>query len=100
MKINFSAVVTNLDGQPMKQPAMQGTEPADATLAWVVAEALLRSTAEKDGEGKYKLFALAMKVGAGGEIDLTPEDVSTIKLKVGEAYGPLIVGRAYDLLNG
>lgn len=99
MNIAFDAVITNARGEPMKQPAPEGTEAPDATLAWISAEALLRSTSEKNGEAKYKLFALAMKVGGGGAIDLLPEEIATIKAKIGEQYGPLIVGRAYDLLN-
>lgn len=100
MKINFSAVITNLDGKPMKQPALEGADSPDATLAWIAAEAMLRSVTDKEGEAKYKVYSLAMKIGGGGEIDLPPEEIALIKAKVGEAYGPLIVGRAFDLLNG
>lgn len=96
MKVDFNAIILNLLGEPMLQPPAN-TEPV--TLAWVSAEALLRPSTEKKGDDKYKLFALALKIGGGGSVELKSEEVALIKAKVGEHFSPLIVGRAYDLLG-
>jgi hypothetical protein len=101
MKINFSAILLDLHDKQLMQPvATPGEVPhVPATLAWVASEALLRATDEKDGQRKYKLFSLAMKVGKGGDIDLKAEDVALLKKLIGEQFAPLVVGRAFDLLG-
>ena len=100
MKIDFSAILLDLHDKPLMQPAAAGETPtAPATLAWVAAEALLSATEDKDGQKKYKLYALAMKVGGGGEVELKAEDIALIKTKIGEQFAPLVVGRAFDLLG-
>lgn len=101
MKINFSAILLDLHDKPLMQPvATPGEIPSTpATLAWVSSEALLRATEEKDGQRKYKLYALAMKVGAGGDVDLKAEDIALLKKLIGEQFAPLVVGRAFDLLG-
>jgi hypothetical protein len=96
MKVDFSAILLNLQDEPLMQP---GENPAPATLAWIASEALLRATDDKDGQKKYKLYELAMKVGRGGVIELKSEDIALIKQKVGEQFAPLVVGRAFDLLE-
>ena len=101
VRINFATHILTLDGTPMHKSAQTepGKEPEVATLGWICVEALLRPGPEKSGEEKYKLFALAMKIGEGGEIDLLPEDVVLLKKKIGDTFPPLVVGRAFDLLN-
>jgi hypothetical protein len=96
VRINFSAILLDLQDKPLMQP---GDSPAPATLAWIASEALLRATDDKDGQKKYQLYALAMKVGKGGEVELKSEDIALIKTKVGEQFAPLVVGRAFDLLE-
>jgi hypothetical protein len=99
MRIDFSAILLNLNDSPLMQPPGPNGSEVPATLAWVASEALLRATEEKDGQKKYKLYALALKVGAGGEVELKSEDVALIKTKIGEQFAPLVVGRAFDLLE-
>jgi hypothetical protein len=100
MKVDFSAILLNLKDEPLMQPAAkEGEDAPPATLAWIASEALLRATEEKDGQKKYKLYALAMKVGGGGEVELKTEDIALIKQKIGEQFAPLVVGRAFDLLE-
>ena len=99
MKIDFSAILLNLNDTPLMQPPDPTGENVPATLAWVASEALLRATDEKDGTKKYKLYSLAMKVGNGGEVDLKSEDIALIKQKIGEQFAPLVVGRSFDLLE-
>ena len=100
MKIDFSAILLNLQDEPLLQPvSKEGEKPLPATLAWVTSEALLRATEEKDGQKKYQLYSLAMRVGNGGEVEVKAEDIALIKQKIGEQFAPLVVGRAFDLLE-
>jgi hypothetical protein len=73
------------------------------SLKRVAVEALQANLPDEQnmgGEEKLARFQIAKKVAAGGEQDLTPEEVSKIKLLVGRCYGPVVVGRAYEILNG
>lgn len=98
MKLDFNAILVGLDGKPML-----GKDKTEATLKEVAVEALMAVT-ENDrgasGEDKFKNYELAAKVYAGGEIEITPEQAALLKRRIGECYGPVVVGPAYKLLNG
>ena len=44
-------------------------------------------------------LALALKVGRGGDVDVTTDEIVLFKERVAKRYGTLIGGRAYDLLE-
>lgn len=102
MKIDFSAVLKNLDGSPLlRQSQVADAQPAPMTLAHAACDALiLPDQQQQSGDEKAAQFTLAMKIVKGGEVEITPEDAALIKKRIGAAFGPLVVGRAYELLNG
>lgn len=109
MKINFDSTITDLDGKPVEVlPAVirdgAVVTPAEIlTLKGVALNALMAALPEEQhlaGDEKVSRFALAMRVNKGGEQDITPEEAGKIKMLVGKCYAPLVVGRAYELLNG
>jgi len=52
------------------------------------------------GEDKFKRHKLVEKIyAAKGEIDMTVEEVTLVKKIIGKAYGTLIVGRCWELLE-
>ncbi len=54
-----------------------------------------------DGEQKVKIWELAVKIGSSDKpVDLTPEELVILKQRVGAAFGPMVVGPAYRILNG
>jgi hypothetical protein len=96
MIVNFNEPITNLNGETLED------EGGEITLGRVASNALLASFPdEKDvsGETKAKRFKIAMKAQEG-QVDVSVEDVAEIKKLVGKAYGPLVVGRVYDILEG
>ena len=48
---------------------------------------------------KVKRFRLAEVASKGGQQELAVEDVALIKTLIGKAFAPLIVGRAFDIID-
>jgi len=99
MKIKTDVVLKNLDGQVMKDNDGKGNA-VDATLKMAIVNAVLAPVQNEKGTDKIKKYELAMKVHKNKEVDLTAEDISLIKERVGELFPPLIVGQVYNLLEG
>lgn len=72
------------------------------TLGMVAAGALYGSYPdEKDlsGDEKARRGNLALKIAQGGDQQLSVEDTALLKKLIAKAYGPLIVARAWTLLD-
>lgn len=117
MKIDFNKTINDLDGKPVELAAAvmrDGVEikPAEyMTLRYVACNALMSHFPDEHnlpGEKKAERLALALLANGDTKIqahkrpavDLKPEQVAEIKQVIGKLYGPLPVGRAYELLNG
>ena len=94
MKINFNQPIKNIQGEEIK----------DLTLKIISVEALLATFSDEQslsGEEKAKRYVLATRIYANPEeLDLTIEEIAKIKQLIGKGYGPLIVGQAWDMLEG
>ena len=88
-----------LDGEIL--PDMKG-EPA--TVRGVAIEALFAQFKDEEnlsGEEKLKRWELASKIKADPDpVDLTVEEVALLKKLIGKAYGAIIVGQAWKVLEG
>jgi hypothetical protein len=96
MKIDFSAIIKDLDGDAVKDGER------DATLGRVACTALLATYADEQNlvaEDKVKRFRLAEIASKGGEQEIKVDDVALIKKLIGKAFAPLIVARAYDIIE-
>jgi hypothetical protein len=96
MKIDFSAVIKDLDGGAVKDG------DKDATLGRVTCTALLASYADEQNlpaEDKVKRFRLAEIAARGSEQEMKVDDVALVKKLIGKAFAPLVVGRAYDIIE-
>jgi len=100
MKINVNQVLKNLAGETLKDN--DGTGKAiDATLKLAIINSVLAPVQNKNESGveKVKKYELAKKVYANDEIDLTAEEITLIKQRVGEVYAPLLVGQIFEMLE-
>ncbi len=96
MKIDFSAVIKDLDGDAVKDGEK------DATLGRVACAALLASYADEQNlpaEEKVKRFRLAEIAAKAGQQEVKIDDVALIKKLIGKAFAPLVVARAYDIIE-
>jgi hypothetical protein len=94
MKVDFAAPILDLKGEPIIENGEQ------VTLGAITSNALLATYKDETdlaGEEKVKRFKLA--VIAEGEQDLSVEQVVLLKKLIAKAFAPLIVGRAYELLD-
>jgi len=101
MKINPLIEIEDMDGQPM--PDSVGKDAKNFTLAKCCVNALYAQFEDEknlSGEEKIKRYNLAEKIyAAKDKIDVTAENIALLKKLIGKAYGALIVGRAYELLD-
>jgi hypothetical protein len=98
MLIDLNQVLLDMNDEPIKDG------DKNATLRKVAIEALVASYQDEStlsGEEKLKRFELAMKVkNTPTPIDLTVEEVGTIKKLIGKAFGVLVVGQVWNMLEG
>lgn len=97
MKIDFSKEILDLENNAVKSEAGEVV-----TLKSVSTTALLnpRAGVEPNADAAVKKFSLAMTIhGAKGPVDLKAEEVVLLKASIGAIYAPLVVGRAFELLD-
>lgn len=106
---DFSAKILDMNNRPVIDDAAcpadaAGKRPCttEVTLADVSVRALMAVAQDEQnlaGEEKFKRFTLALKIKDGGKIDLSAEDTAMLKKLIGKLYAPLVVGRAFPLLD-
>jgi hypothetical protein len=93
--IDFTTVLVDLAGKPIV------IEEGPMTLGAAAAAALVGQYKDDNpaGQDKVKRWALAMRVHNAKDIELTADDVKLIKDMVAKAYGPLIVGQVWAIVD-
>jgi hypothetical protein len=98
MKIDFNTVLTDLKDGPLKDSGGD-----DLTLGACACTSLLSPYPDEqnlDIKDKVRRFKLAQKIANGsGEHDLSVEEIVDLKKLIGKLYAPLVVGRAYEILD-
>lgn len=100
---DFTAPILDFDNAPAS--ACPPSEPACGkvlTLSDVAVASLMGAFPDErdlSGDEKIKRFALAMRVRNAKDATLTAEEISLLKKLIGKAYGPLVVGRAYPMID-
>lgn len=101
MKVDFSLTLKRMDGEPIPKSK---TDKAPTILQDVAVEALLSFDPQKPCKGKEKMdrWSIATKIyqANGNAVNLESEEIAKIKELVGDIYGPLIVGQAWNMLEG
>lgn len=95
MIIDTTTVLNDVDGEPMKDAK------GELTLRRVIQAAMVSTfpeDAKMEGDEKVRLWGLAMAANAD-TVEWTPEQVATVRRRIGKGYGPAVVGPAYALLD-
>lgn len=96
MRIDFSTPIRDLKGEVIKD----GNK--DFTIGAVSCTALLNPYEDEKNIGaddKVRRFQIALKATAGGEQELSVEEVAELKKLIGKFFAPLVVGRAFEILD-
>jgi hypothetical protein len=99
MNINFDAQLTGPNQEIIPSSPEPGAPPM--TLKDVCMSAVLtqmQGDAETKGQG-YRLYTLAHKINAGGQVHVAAMDVVLIKDRIERIFPPWIIGCAWDLLD-
>lgn len=97
MKINFDTILKDMFNKEMEDAG------GKVTLRRVATEALMAIYRDENisGEEKFKRYQLCIKVNtAPSDLEWKAEEVTKLKDLIGKGYGPMVVGRAFDLLEG
>jgi hypothetical protein len=101
MKVNINKVLETIDGIKMKDSDGQGNA-IDATVKLALINAVLAAEQKDTPVQKLEKGELARKIyKAEGEVDLTAEEITLCKKRVGEVFpNPLIVLQLTEILEG
>lgn len=91
--IDFEQVLCNFAGVPLKQ------ENEPVALKHVAITALITDEQGVPGPEKFHRYHLAKRIHAGNP-QLGKQDIDKIKILIGKHFVPMVVGAAYDLLDG
>ncbi|PYE31213.1 hypothetical protein C8J37_11210 [Rhizobium sp. PP-WC-1G-195] len=86
MKIDFSPVVTTVEGTPLKgAPSIREAAITALTMS-------VDSDVNLPPARKFELGLLAQKIALGSSnLEVSAEEIATIKDRVGKAYGTVVV---------
>lgn len=94
--MDFTTPLQNLNGTPL---LMEGG--ASMTLGDAAANALISQYPDEtpSGADKVKRWSLAMRVHSAQQVELTADDIKLVKDFVAKAFGPLVVGQVWAILD-
>lgn len=97
--VDFTTTIKGLDGKPI--PTSE-TDKTPVTLGSIAEVALIAPGGAEPltPEEKTRRFFLAIKIHEGKGDRLTVEELALVKKVIGAVYGPLIYGRAVELIDG
>lgn len=106
MKIDFTVVLKDQDNKPLKDVlTMQanGNVDTELTLGRAAVHALMYQGQDEPnlgGEEKFSRGLLAFKIRDDSDCELKAEDIALIKKLIGKLFSPIVVYRAYPILDG
>ena len=98
--IDFTVILKDLDGKPMVNGDPKDPKPLSLSdVAIVALEATLEEDNKAGGQAKFDHDQLARKVHNKASVVLTAEEIALLKERIGKAWGALVVGQAWRLLD-
>lgn len=99
MTVLFGKILVDQDDQEIKTDKGKPFTLKDACFQ--ALGATFPDEQNLSGEEKFKRYELYQKIKGGTDpVELVAEDVALLKKLTGKAYGALIVGQCWNLLEG
>ncbi len=99
MKIDVTNPLLGLDDKPLIPDNSDPEKSGPLTARQAIINALMLADPKLEGTEKLGRYLLATLINKKDEVDLTNEQVTLIKAEVARCYGPLVVGRIYELVD-
>jgi hypothetical protein len=108
VKVPVTTVLLDIEGIPLRDAAIRDTDgkvlrpERDFTLRKACTEALQANGLAGDtldGEERFRRYQLAVKIMSEDSPDLSAEEITKLKRVIGLAFGAIVVGRAYEILD-
>lgn len=98
-RINFTLKLHNLDGSELIDAMVRGDEVKPVTLRDACKVALVSVVQGDTPEQKFENYRLALRIENNDELDLTAEEITMLKKRVGIVLPPLHVGNVWMILD-
>lgn len=94
MRYNLDLPITQIDGSDFDPPMRLVTTVFNSITTAMRGDEVLTA------DDKLKHYALALRVHAGGVVELKAEDIAIIKERAGKLFFTVPYGRMVELLEG
>lgn len=101
-EIDFTQDLYGIDGSRLQQQVVKDGPLEPLTLGDVAVVALVSPSDDErnlDPMKKFQRDRLARKIYKNSKAELSPEEVSLIKERIGKIYGPVQIGASWPLLD-
>lgn len=98
MKVDFDTVLTNLSGEELKENDKKHILK-DISINSLMANIQQQGDNPEAGTVKIKRYELARKINDGGVVEVTAEEITMIKERVGIVMPTMVMGSVYDILE-
>ena len=98
MMVDMNRKFVDMDGKDIMTPDGKLFTLRDAAKTALISA--YQDEQSLSGEDKYARYETCMKIAPSGQSELSIEDISLIKQLIGKAFAAMIVGQAWDMLEG
>ena len=110
MRYDFGKELVNYDGETIMRPKntkaapKPGERPEEvpATLGWAATQALVALYEDErslSGDEKFSRFTLAQRIAKGGVVEVSIDEVKTIKDMMAKHWSTPIVGASWPIFD-
>ncbi|MHC4621307.1 MAG: hypothetical protein ACYTEQ_26485 [Planctomycetota bacterium] len=101
MKVNVTAPLVGFNGEVITVQKTEDEPIQPMLLREIITTAILAAPQDgkADGVASFKNYQLASKVHKNDEVELTVEEITQLKQRIGEVYLPNVSGAAWMLLD-
>jgi hypothetical protein len=100
-EMDFTQVLNGPNNEPLPLTTLEGktTQMTLGDAAAMALEASLDEDRNAAGTAKFERDQLARKVYKNAHVVLSPDDLHTIKDRIGKAWGAAVVGAAWPIVD-